>query len=145
MDEKFKIAGFVVIFFIAIFSTDFLDNSLKSLMAQSEWWNLVVATPLLIVTIGTGFYIYQIKSLIKFAFLGALCLFIFVATQNYFAPDAEEFGWSIFHQSWLEIGAYLGFTLAAMFLGVLVFLCLGGLFRYMYNLFFVDPKSEITE
>ena len=145
MDEKFKIAGFVVIFFIAIFSSDFLDESLKSLTAENEWWNLVVVLPLLIVTIGTGFFIYQIKSLIKFAFLGAICLFIFVATQNYFAPEADEFGWSIFHQSWLEIGAYFGFTLAAMFLGILVFLCVGGFFRYIYNLFFVNTKSEIPE
>ncbi len=145
MDEKLKLAAFVTIFFIAIFSTDFLDKSLKSLIAENEWWNLVVSIPLLIVTIGMGFLTLRIKSLIKFAFFGAICLFIFIATQIYFIPDENKMEWDILKQSWVEVGVYFGVLFSSVFLVTLIFLSVGRVFKYIYDLFFVASKSEVAE
>lgn len=145
MDEKFKILGFVVLFFIAIFSTETLDNALKPLLAENEWWNLVVAIPLLITLIGTGFFLERIKSLIKFAFLGASCLLIFVSTQAYFVPEEFQFEWNIWLQSWAEIGAYFGIMFSGMFIATLVFLSVGRVFRYLYDLFFASSEPQTIE
>lgn len=145
MDERLKLGIFVTVLFIAIFLTDFLDKFLQPVLDESDWWNLAVVAPILLVMIGTGFLIFHIKSLIKFAFFGAICFFIFISTQIYFTPNQYKEEWWVLRQSWTEIGKYFGLILAAIFLGVLVILSIGGIFRYIYNLFFVNSESEIAE
>ncbi|MBX7173329.1 MAG: hypothetical protein K1X72_20340 [Pyrinomonadaceae bacterium] len=145
MDDRLRLAGFVTLLFIAIFTTDFLDKWLKFLTDENDWWNLVVAAPLLIVIITTGFLVFHIKSLIKFAFFGALCFFIFISTQTYFNPDEFKEEWMVLKQNWTEIGKYFGLMFAAMFVSVLVFLSIGAIFRYIYNLFFAASQKKNAE
>ncbi|HRH43490.1 MAG TPA: hypothetical protein PKY82_17805 [Pyrinomonadaceae bacterium] len=145
MDEKLKLGIFITVLFIAIFLTDSLDKFLQPVLDESDWWNLVIAAPILLVMFGTGFLIFHIKSLIKFAFFGAICFFIFISTQIYFTPAEYKEEWNVFGQSWTEIGKYFGLTFAAIFLGVLVVLSIGGIFRYIYNLFFTTIDSELAE
>ena len=82
MDDRLKLATFVIAMFTVIWITDYLDKSLTFLTTESDWWSLAVGSPFLMVTVGTGLLVLQIKSLIKFAFFGAICLFILLRPKS---------------------------------------------------------------
>lgn len=145
MDDRFKLATFVIAMFIAILTTDYLDKSLKFLTAKSDWWNLAIGLPFLLVTIATGLLVLRIKSLIKFAFFGAICLFIFLATQIYYFPAENKSEWDVLAKNWAEIGEYFGLIFFAMFVGNLILMSIGRIFRYIYNLFFGSSKVKIIK